>query len=309
MISRLRELVAVRATTFDLGPDELLERDLAAGLANPGCTSANGTCRMIRAVDGWLALNLAREEDLDVLPALTGIDQGNWEGVAQAAATEQARVFRDRVVELQIPVAVVGEAAASTLTRYENFAPPKRVVDMSALWAGPLCAALLARMGAEVMRIDSLGRPDPTARSSPRLNALLNCEKLHVPLDLRKQCARAELVGLLEQADVVVTSARPAALARLGLELDRFPNLTWVAITAHGFSGLGADRVGFGDDCAAAGGLVRWHGDSPQFLGDSLADPLTGLEAALAVLSGRHGLIDMSMSGVAAAYAGEIDRW
>ena len=77
-----------------------------------------------------------------------------------------------------------------------------------------------------------------------------------------------------------------------------------MAITAHGFTGPGALRVGFGDDCAAAGGLVDWQGDEPRFRGDALADPLTGLEAALAVLAGRTGLIDMAMARIAAAYAG-----
>ena len=77
-----------------------------------------------------------------------------------------------------------------------------------------------------------------------------------------------------------------------------------MAITAHGFAGPGATRVGFGDDCAAAGGLVRWEDGAPRFLGDALADPLTGLEAALAVLAGQRGLVDMAMARVAAHYAG-----
>jgi hypothetical protein len=52
-----------------------------------------------------------------------------------------------------------------------------------------------------------------------------------------------------------------------------------------------------------AGGLVDWNTGKPRFLGDALADPLTGLEAALAVLSGQRGVIDMAMARVAAAYA------
>ncbi len=103
--------------------------------------------------------------------------------------------------------------------------------------------------------------------------------------------------------DVLVTSARTPALARLGLEPSRFAGLTWVAVTAHGFTGPGAARVGFGDDCAAAGGLLDRVGDEPRFAGDALADPLTGLEAALAVLAGQRGLIDMAMARVAASYA------
>ena len=75
----------------------------------------------------------------------------------------------------------------------------------------------------------------------------------------------------------------------------------WIAITAHGWH---TDRVGFGDDCAVAGGLL---GEGPCFLGDALADPLTGLEAALAALDhqarGERGLIDQPLARVAASYA------
>jgi crotonobetainyl-CoA:carnitine CoA-transferase CaiB-like acyl-CoA transferase len=177
------------------------------------------------------------------------------------------------------------------------------VIDLSALWAGPLCAGLLAQAGSEVVRIESLGRPDPTPDASPRLDAFLNGDKARLPLDLRSEAGRTRLRAEIDQADVLVTSARPAALAQLGLTPQRLSHLTWVAITAHGFTGAAADRVGFGDDCAAAGGLLDQELGEPRFLGDALADPLTGLEAALAVLAGQRGLIDMAMARVAAAYA------
>ncbi len=66
-------------------------------------------------------------------------------------------------------------------------------------------------------------------------------------------------------------------------------------------------RPGFGDDAAVAGGLVGTSGDGPVFCGDAIADPLTGLEATLAVAEslGRGGgeLVRVSMAGVAATYA------
>ncbi len=303
MISALHHLVAERAHLFGLAASEVLERDFAGSLGKPGQVSVNGSCRMLKCKDGWVALNLARPEDLDVVPALTDGEGEPWDVIAKAAASESAMSFRDRAKELQLAAAVVGEAAPTQLAPAHIQAFPHKVVDMSALWAGPLCASLLARSGAEVLRIDSIGRPDPTAIASPMLNARLNGKKSVLSLDLRDDVARACLLERVLEADVLVTSARPAALARLGLEPAKFPHLTWVAITAHGFSGDAAGRVGFGDDCAAAGGLVDWCDGEPCFAGDALADPLTGLEAALAVLSGGRGLVDVSMSGVAAAYA------
>lgn len=303
MMELLHEVLAQRLAGMGLSPQDLLARDAPGGLTAPGWVSANGFCRLIAAQDGWIALNLARGDDLDLIPALTGRDGDPWDAVAAAASESAAADFRDRAAELQLPVAVVGESPPQAIAPPGGNTVPRRVVDLSALWAGPLCAGLLARAGAEVLRIESVGRPDPTPAGSPLLDARINAGKARLALDFRTPDGRARLLAELADADAVVTSARPAALARLGLEPAKFPHLTWVAITAHGFTGAGAVRVGFGDDCAAAGGLVRWERGEPRFMGDALADPLTGLEAALAVLAGQRGLIDMAMARVAAAYA------
>lgn len=303
MIERLHALLAERTARFGLTPAQLLARDAPGGLDAPGRSSANRHCRLIAAADGWIALNLAREDDRAVVPALTGEEGDPWPSLEELARSLPAAEFCARAAELQLPVAVLAEAVPLPLAALDGTRVPRRVVDFSALWAGPLCAGLLARAGAEVVRVESLRRPDPTPQSSPRLDALLNGAKRRVPLDLASEAGLAELYALLADADAVVTSARPAALARLGLEPARFPKLAWVAISAHGLTGAGASRVGFGDDCAVAGGLVRWDIGEPRFLGDALADPLTGLEAALAVLAGGRGVIDMAMARVAATYA------
>jgi crotonobetainyl-CoA:carnitine CoA-transferase CaiB-like acyl-CoA transferase len=87
----------------------------------------------------------------------------------------------------------------------------------------------------------------------------------------------------------------------------RNPALLWIAITAHGFTGPDAMRVGFGDDCAAAGGLIGWIDGQPHFLGDALADPLTGLHAARLALEclaeGQGGLLDVALAPTAARFA------
>ena len=303
MIEQLERALAPRLSTFALTPRSLLLRDAPGGLGPPGRFSANGQCRLIKALDGWVALNLARADDVELIPALVGETGEPWQILSVAVAREPAFSFRDRAIELQLPVAVAGEAMPIDLAPAVVKHVPRRVVDMSALWAGPLCGALLARMGADVLRIDSVGRPDPTPISSPRLDAFINGDKRRLALDLRRPDDRKRLRGEIAGADVLITSARPLALAEMGIEPGAFPHLAWVAITGHGFTGPGAVRVGFGDDCAVAGGLHGQHAGQLQFLGDALADPLTGLEAAWAVLSGRSGLIDLAMARVAATYA------
>ena len=65
-------------------------------------------------------------------------------------------------------------------------------------------------------------------------------------------------------------------------------------------------RVAFGDDAAVAGGLVAHGPGGPCFLGDAIADPLSGIAAATAaaelVAAGRSGLVDVAMAGVAASF-------
>ncbi|MDB5714470.1 MAG: hypothetical protein JWO15_1867 [Sphingomonadales bacterium] len=287
-------------------PLAVFDRSDAVSLGKPGLRSANGSARMVRVADGWLALNLARESDVELMPAwLNGrkaVDQRADDLVGQAQL-------------LGLPVARIGEAApASGIVRrmgaggLDSAGRQLRVVDLSSLWAGPLCGSVFAAMGAEVVKVESIARPDTTATSAPALDVRLNGRKKRVALDLRGP----ELRDLLDNADVIITSARRRAFEQLELAPEmlfvRNPALIWVAISGYGWSGAHANRVAFGDDAAAAGGLVRWTaGGAPRFIGDALADPLTGLAAAAAALDAvRRGggfFIDAAMAGIAASAA------
>ncbi|WP_195908621.1 CoA transferase [Novosphingobium sp. Gsoil 351] len=287
-------------------PDRLFTRDVLGGLQDPGKVSANGSCRIMRAGDGWVALNLARSDDVDLIPALTADLGDDWPTIERFAAARTTDDFVTAAAELQLPASRLAEARPIRLAQ-GGPGRPIRVLDLSALWAGPLCAGLLAKAGAIVVRIQNLARPDPVALNSPGLDGWLNAGKTSLALDLRTLDGRARLLREIGDADVLVTSARANALARLGVTSALFDHnlrLIWVAITAHGWS---SDRVGFGDDCAFAGGLVGREGGEPRFMGDALADPLTGLEAALTALeslrTGQFGRLDIPLAGVAATYA------
>lgn len=300
----------------------VLDRRGQLALRAPGRVSANGACGLFAAADGWIAVNLARDDDRDLVPAWLGCDYGvePWAAVATLAPGRSAAELVESAAVLGLPVAAVGEATPGDLApRRRRLAAGRArrsggltVIDLSALWAGPLCGALLAAMGAQVTRVDSLRRPDPTRGSTPDFFARLNAAKAVVALDLATPEGQARLFDEVAAADVLITSARARAFASVGLAPEAVfsanPGLVWVAVTGHGVEGAGAGRVAFGDDAAAAGGLVRWtRRGEPRFLGDALADPLTGLAATTGALcalgEGGGVMVDAAMARAAAGAA------
>ncbi len=188
---------------------------------------------------------------------------------------------------------------------------PPLVVDLSALWAGPLCGNLLWLCGARVVKVESVDRPDGTRFGNADFYGLLNQGKRSLALDLERREGRAALYRLLERADIVIESSRPRALRQLGVEagewVGRAAGRTWISITGYGRSGAAANWVAFGDDAGVAAGLgdlMRAAVGTWQFAGDAIADPLTGVQAARAAwlswLSGGSRLISLSLADVAA---------
>ncbi len=295
------------------GPALLRERSEILGITPAGTVSAGGTCRLIPARDGrWVALNLARRSDIELLAAWMGHewDGPPWDAVAGHLCEVDAPDAVDRAQLLGIPAAVAVEAVAGMPVRVTPGAPRRTkdsplVVDLAALWAGPLCARLLAELGARVIKVELPGRPDGARGGHPEFWDRLNGNKEQRTLDV------PALRRLLDDADVVITSARPRAIEQLGLDLERRVmerGLIWAAITGYGMTGEWSDRVAFGDDAAVAGGLAVAAGgvNAPVFVGDAPADPLAGLSAAgaarQALKAGLGCVVDVSMrNGVAAA--------
>jgi crotonobetainyl-CoA:carnitine CoA-transferase CaiB-like acyl-CoA transferase len=185
------------------------------------------------------------------------------------------------------------------------------VLDFSALWAGPLCGRVLSQLGARVVKIESWTRPDG-ARSGPAaFHHLQNGGKESVAVDFRETEGRERLRRLISRADIVIDSARPRAWTALGIEPSEAialnPGLTWVSITGHGRGEPEGSWAGFGDDAAIAAGssqLVPRQDSRPIFVADALADPLTGLHAAVAAwgshLAGGGRLVSLALSKVTA---------
>lgn len=321
-VRSVTSLASELGASVSIDPQQLLVRDIA--LSPPGLWSPNRHCRMVEASDGWLAVNLARDEDRDAVPAWLQceIDVEPWDAIVTIAPGRTVTELVERAILLGMPVSKLGEASAAvdvaardTVRQHSgerlhvsaSAMDRLKVIDLSALWAGPLCGGLLAQVGMAVTKIECSSRPDPTKVSTPLHDQRLNGSKRRVTMDLKSPT----LLDAIAAADILITSARPHALARLGLAPDevfaRNPGLIWIAITAYGFEGQNAMRVGFGDDAAAAGGLVAWESGEPRFLGDAIADPLAGLRAAhqafVRVANGKPGLIDVALAPTAAYFA------
>lgn len=284
------------------------ERAAIMGLRRAGQISAGGGTRLLRASDNWWALNLAR--DLDLVPALieAEVAEDPWKRVSEWAARRPVTAIIERTQLLGLAAAALGETPKpSSPWRIEPFGPGSNgrrtpvVVNFGALWAAPLAAHLLAMIGARVVDVESTERPDPTRVTSSEFYRRLHAGHEQRRVDFADP---AQLRDLIAAADVVIEASRPRAFEALGLDARTIlasgrPRI-WLRITGHRDS----DRVAFGDDAAVAGGLVAWESGEPVFAGDAIADPLTGVLAAVAVAAclrtDASCLIEMSLADVAA---------
>jgi hypothetical protein len=303
--------LAIRAAggVVDDGADLLGMRTGMLDLRRGGDRSANGSARLMRSSDGWLAVNLPRRTDLELVPALVrraGFDDP-WAAVAAWADGVPGREAVERATDLGLAVAQLGEHRAArpwTLTRWSTAAPSghrTRVVNLGALWAAPLAAHVLHASGAEVVDVDT-GRGAATPAA---WRIRLQTGHRSVTVDLATRDGRAALRRLLVDADVVLEASRPRALRQLGVDAESImPDgrpRAWIRITGHPRP---AERIAYGDDAAVAGGLVAFDDEGPVFAGDAIADPLSGLVAALLALTslraGGGWVGDVAMGAVAA---------
>ncbi|WP_046731369.1 CoA transferase [Streptomyces humi] len=288
----------------------LAERAALTGRGRRGRLSVGGSCRLLPTRDGWAAVSVARPDDALLWSALIGrdLDAAALPGrLADWLATHDGADLDERVE-------LLGLAGGSVRPRPDRSCPlpgtPRDargllVVDFSALWAGPLCAHLLGTAGATVVKVETPSRPDGARFGDPAFYDLLHAGQASVVLDPAEAHGRAALHALVDRADVVVEASRPRALAGFGLDAEAAAarGCTWVSVTAYGRA---SGRVGFGDDVAAARGLLGTDADGrPVFAGDAVADPLAGLLAAALALSeppdGGGAVLDVAMADVVSA--------
>ncbi|MPY60063.1 CaiB/BaiF CoA-transferase family protein [Streptomyces spongiae] len=208
-----------------------------------------------------------------------------------------------------------------------------RVLDLTWVLAGPYCTKVLADHGADVIKVESLSRPDPTRfapfmhlsrgpHTDPNTNGYfneVNRNKRSIALDTRTEEGVAVLRDLIASCDVLVENFSATVMTRLGLGFDTLreinPGLVYVSMSGMGHTGPRAGWVSYADTVSAASGLTGLTGWGPDDVVGVIyghGDIVAGLQAALATLAalehraetGRGQHIDLSQLEAIAAHMG-----
>ena len=181
-----------------------------------------------------------------------------------------------------------------------------RVIDFGHVWAGPYCAALLADMGAEVIKVESRHRVDihrrqgPYPDGRPGLNRsgvwnTQNRGKRSVALNLSTEEGRDLARRLVSISDVVIENFAPGVMHRLELDYPVLsgpnPRLVMASLSAFGQDGPQKSYVGYGPSLDAWSGLDRmtaYSDGGPNALGGVFPDTGSALHAATAILAALH---------------------
>src|ERR1700751_312705 len=174
-----------------------------------------------------------------------------------------------------------------------------RVVDLSRVLAGPMCAQILSDHGAEVIKVESPSGDDTRALGPP-FNAdgdaayysSLNRGKTCIIIDLGRPRGREILERLLQNADVVIENFLPGTMEKWGISYEggmreRFPRLIYCSITGFGTDGPLGKLPGYDAVLQAICGLMSVNGDAtsgPMGVGAPIVDHLTGYTALVGIL-------------------------
>jgi CoA:oxalate CoA-transferase len=188
-------------------------------------------------------------------------------------------------------------------------------LDFSRVLAGPYCTALLADLGADVVKVEPPAGDDyrhvgPFVQGESALFLAVNRGKRSIALDLSRPGDRDIAHALAGWADVVVENFRPGVADKLGIGWDAFsarnPRLVYASISGFGQKGPLAQRPAYDVILQAMSGIMSVTGEAdgpPVLVGESIADIATGLFTSWAVLAalveratnGKGRRIDMAM--------------
>jgi crotonobetainyl-CoA:carnitine CoA-transferase CaiB-like acyl-CoA transferase len=192
-----------------------------------------------------------------------------------------------------------------------------RVLDLSRVFAGPLCGQVLADFGAEVVKVEHPGRGDDTRDWGMRIGKTettyynsMNRNKRSITVDLQTPEGQKLIHDLLPQFDVVIQNFKTGGADKLGLGYAQLkalkPDLIYCSVAGYNSSGPEAKRPGYDLVIQGEAGLMAINGEAhqpPLKFGVAVVDMMTGMYAAQAVLAalfrrertGKGQLVEMSL--------------
>jgi len=178
-----------------------------------------------------------------------------------------------------------------------------KVIDLSRVLGGPLCAQILGDHGADVLKIEGPDG-DETRTWGPPFDAAgmasyfagINRNKRTVCLDLSRAEGREVVMRLLEDADVLIENFKVGTLERWGMGYgevlrQHFPRLVHCRVTGFGATGPLGGLPGYDAAVQALGGLMSINGDPDGVatrMGVPIVDVTTGLNAVIGILMALH---------------------
>ncbi len=174
-----------------------------------------------------------------------------------------------------------------------------RVLDLSRVFAGPLCGQVLADFGADVIKVEHPGRGDDTRDWGMRIGKTettyynsMNRNKRSITVDLQTPEGVKIIRDLLPQCDVVIQNFKTGGAEKLGLGYEQLkaikPDLIYCSVAGYDSSGPEAKRPGYDLVIQGEAGLMALNGEAsqpPLKFGVAAVDMMTGMYAAQAVLA------------------------
>jgi crotonobetainyl-CoA:carnitine CoA-transferase CaiB-like acyl-CoA transferase len=188
-----------------------------------------------------------------------------------------------------------------------------RVLEVSTVVMGPLAGQILADLGAEVVKVESL-EGDGARASYPQAAAGMgalyvnnNRNKKVIALDLKSEEARPIIERMIARSDVLLHNMRPESAERLGIGFDTAarinPRIVYCSAIGFGQAGRYRNRAAYDDIVQAVSGLAGIaSGEEPRFIPTILADKVCALHAVYGILAslvarahGREGAIEVQV--------------
>lgn len=181
-----------------------------------------------------------------------------------------------------------------------------RVLDFTRVLAGPYCTAMMADLGADVIKVESIHGDDyrhvgPFEQGESLLFQSVNRGKRSIVLDLKSAEGVSTAKALLRETDVLIENFRPGVMDKLGLGasglMAEFPELIYVSVSGFGQTGPNATKPAYDIILQAMSGLMDATGEpggQPTMVGEAVADVAGGLFAAWGTMV---ALFDRSRTG------------